>query len=77
VRAFKVDGQSQNPWVSFLLGLLSMQYCSVVPHEVTEKYGKDFRSHPCGTGPFRFVENVVGEAYAPVSGGATDTFSAY
>jgi oligopeptide transport system substrate-binding protein len=37
-----------------LPGLLSMQYCSVVPREVVAKYGKDFRSHPCGTGPFRF-----------------------
>jgi len=37
-----------------ILGLLSMEYCSVVPREVVEKYGKDFRSHPCGTGPFRF-----------------------
>jgi oligopeptide transport system substrate-binding protein len=37
-----------------ILGLLSMQYCSIVPHEVVEKYGKDFRSHPCGTGPFQF-----------------------
>ena len=37
-----------------ILGLLSMAYCSVVPHEVVERYGKDFRSHPCGTGPFRF-----------------------
>jgi oligopeptide transport system substrate-binding protein len=37
-----------------VLGLLSMQYCSIVPHEVVEKYGKDFRSHPCGTGPFQF-----------------------
>jgi peptide/nickel transport system substrate-binding protein len=36
-----------------ILGLLSMQYCSVVPKEVVEKYGKDFRSHPCGTGPFQ------------------------
>jgi oligopeptide transport system substrate-binding protein len=35
-----------------VLGLLSMMYCSVVPKEVVEKYGKDFRSHPCGTGPF-------------------------
>jgi oligopeptide transport system substrate-binding protein len=35
-----------------ILGLLSMQYCSVVAPEVVEKYGKDFRSHPCGTGPF-------------------------
>jgi peptide/nickel transport system substrate-binding protein len=36
-----------------MLGLLSMQYCSIVPREVVEKYGKDFRSHPCGTGPFQ------------------------
>ena len=36
-----------------MLGLLSMQYCSIVPHEVVEKYGRDFRSHPCGTGPFQ------------------------
>lgn len=36
------------------LGLLSMQYCSVVPHEAIEKYGADFRQHPVGTGPFRF-----------------------
>jgi peptide/nickel transport system substrate-binding protein len=31
-----------------------MEYCSAVPHEAVEKYGKDFRAHPCGTGPFRF-----------------------
>ena len=37
-----------------MLGILSMQYCSIVPKEVVEKYGKDFRSHPCGTGPFQF-----------------------
>lgn len=37
-----------------VLGLLSMQYCSIVPREVIQKYGKDFRSHPCGTGPFMF-----------------------
>jgi peptide/nickel transport system substrate-binding protein len=37
-----------------ILGLLSMEYCSVVAREAVEKYGKDFRSHPCGTGPFRF-----------------------
>ena len=36
-----------------ILGLLSMQYCSVVPREVVMKWGKDFRNHPCGTGPFR------------------------
>ena len=37
-----------------MLSLLAMQYCSVVPREVVEHYGDDFRSHPCGTGPFRF-----------------------
>jgi len=36
------------------LGLLTMQYCSVVPFEATEKYGRDFRNHPVGTGPFQF-----------------------
>lgn len=36
------------------LGILSMKYCSVVPREMVEKYGLDFRSHPVGTGPFKF-----------------------
>ncbi len=36
------------------LSLLSMQYCSVVPREVAEHYGLDFRNHPVGTGPFHF-----------------------
>lgn len=45
-----------------VLGLLSMQYCSVVPKEVVEKYGKDFRNHPCGTGPFRFIAWEEGQA---------------
>lgn len=43
------------------LGLLSMEYCSVVPKEVVQEYGSDFRSHPIGTGPFQFklwVENT-------------------
>jgi len=34
--------------------ILSMPYCSIVPHEAAEFWGKDFRSHPCGTGAFRF-----------------------
>ncbi|WP_419801653.1 ABC transporter substrate-binding protein [Mucilaginibacter sp.] len=37
-----------------MLSLLTAQYCSVVPHEVVDFYGKDFRSHPVGTGPFKF-----------------------
>lgn len=42
-------------------GLLTMQYCSVVPHEVIEKFGDDFRKNPVGTGPFKYKmweENV-------------------
>jgi oligopeptide transport system substrate-binding protein len=35
-------------------GLLTMQYCSVIPHEIVDHYGKDYRKHPIGTGPFRF-----------------------
>ena len=38
-----------------ILQILKMTYCSVVPKEIVEKYGSDFRSHPCGTGPFQFV----------------------
>ena len=34
--------------------ILSMAYCNIVPHEVVEHWGKDFRNHPCGTGPFMF-----------------------
>lgn len=45
-----------------ILGILSMQYCSIVPREVAEKWGKDFRSHPCGTGPFQFNYWEEGQA---------------
>ncbi len=37
-----------------LTGILTMQYCSIVPHEAVAHWGKAFRAHPCGTGPFRF-----------------------
>jgi oligopeptide transport system substrate-binding protein len=36
------------------MNLLTAPYCSVVPKEVVEHYGNDFRSHPVGTGPFKF-----------------------
>ena len=36
------------------LGILSMTYASVVPHEAVDYYGDRFRSHPVGTGPFKF-----------------------
>jgi oligopeptide transport system substrate-binding protein len=45
-----------------VLGILSMQYCSIIPHEVVDKYGKEFRRHPCGTGPFRFIAWEEGQA---------------
>ena len=43
----------KEPFVPFL-GILTMPYAFVVPHEAVAKYGKDFREHPVGTGPFRF-----------------------
>ena len=45
-----------------ILGILTMQYCSIVPYEVVQRYGKDFRNHPCGTGPFKFVAWEEGQA---------------
>jgi ABC-type transport system substrate-binding protein len=45
-----------------ILGILSMQYCSIVPKEAVEKYGSNFRSHPVGTGPFAFVAWEEGQA---------------
>ena len=41
----------KSPFPGFL-GLLSMQYCSVVPREIVES--TDFHSNPIGTGPFKF-----------------------
>ena len=45
-----------------ILGILSMKYCSIVPREVVEKQGKEFRRHPCGTGPFQFYLWEEGQA---------------
>jgi oligopeptide transport system substrate-binding protein len=42
----------QKPFRPFV-SMLSMPYCSIVPKEVTGHWGKDFRNHPCGTGPFQ------------------------
>ena len=43
----------KEPFIPFL-GILTMPYAYVVPHEAVTRYGKDFREHPVGTGPFRF-----------------------
>ena len=45
-----------------IIGILSMQYCSVIAREAVEKYGNDFRRHPVGTGPFAFVAWEEGQA---------------
>lgn len=43
----------QEPFIAFT-EILSMPYAFVVPKEAVQKYGKDFREHPIGTGPFQF-----------------------
>jgi oligopeptide transport system substrate-binding protein len=51
----------QNPFQP-IIGILSMQYCSIVPQEAVEKYGSDFRRHPVGTGAFAYVAWEEGQA---------------
>jgi len=43
----------KKPFPPFL-GLLTMPYCYIIPHEAIEKFGKDFGREPVGTGPFKF-----------------------
>lgn len=45
-----------------IMGILSMQYCSVVPKEIIEHYGDEFRANPVGTGPFKFKNWLEGQA---------------
>ncbi len=45
-----------------MLPMLSMPYCSIIPQEVARHWGKDFRRHPCGTGPFQFFDWDEGAA---------------
>ncbi|WP_242434723.1 ABC transporter substrate-binding protein [Hymenobacter amundsenii] len=51
----------KEPFIPFL-GILTMPYAYVVPREAVEKWGKDFRAHPVGTGPFLFKEWDEGNA---------------
>ncbi|MFZ1785833.1 MAG: ABC transporter substrate-binding protein [Ferruginibacter sp.] len=51
----------QRPFQS-ILGILSMQYCSIIPKEAIVKYKTEFRRHPVGTGPFQFVAWEEGQA---------------
>jgi len=48
---FRID--LKEPFPPFL-GILSMTYASVVPHEAVDCYGENFGRHPVGTGPFKF-----------------------
>ena len=52
--------QLEKPFPPFL-GLLSMQYCSVIPFEAIDAFGDEFRVNPIGTGPFylkNWEENI-------------------
>jgi len=42
-----------SPFTPFL-GILTMKYFSVIPKEIVEHFGADFRRNPVGTGPFKF-----------------------
>jgi oligopeptide transport system substrate-binding protein len=42
-----------DPFPPFL-NILTMQYCSVIPNEIVQHYGPDFRTNPVGTGPFMY-----------------------
>jgi peptide/nickel transport system substrate-binding protein len=44
-----------------LLSRLSMPYCSVIPQEAIDFYGREFRNHPVGTGPFQLKSWEEGE----------------
>lgn len=50
-----------SPFPPFLT-LLSMPYAKVVPKEAIEAYGRNFRSQPIGTGPFRFKSWKEGQS---------------
>ena len=45
-----------------ILGILSMQYCSIIPQEAVVHYGSNFREHPVGSGPFRFIALEEGQS---------------
>jgi oligopeptide transport system substrate-binding protein len=58
-KAFEaIDDSTINIYLSIpfppFLGILTMQYFSVVPKEIVNHYKQDFRNNPIGTGPFKF-----------------------
>lgn len=44
------------------LGILTMQYCSVLPIEIYAFYDNDVRNHPVGTGPYKLKRWEEGQA---------------
>ncbi len=50
----------QKPYRPFLQ-LLTLKYCSIVPHEIVDFYGAEFRNHVIGTGPFMLKYYYEGE----------------
>jgi oligopeptide transport system substrate-binding protein len=58
-QGFKAENDSlfviwlKEPFIPFL-GMLTMPYCSIVPHEAVSFFKDDFGRHPVGTGPFVF-----------------------
>jgi peptide/nickel transport system substrate-binding protein len=58
-KGFKAENDSifiiwlKEPFIPFL-GMLTMPYCSVVPHEAVSFFKDDFGRDPVGTGPFQF-----------------------
>lgn len=50
----------KNPFPAFL-GLLTMQYCAIVPQKIVEHNRENFGHQPIGTGPFKFKMWQEGE----------------
>lgn len=53
IDSFTLQIQLRKTFPAFL-ELLAMPYAFIVPEEACTRYGKEFRMHPVGTGPFRF-----------------------
>lgn len=45
-----------------MLGILTMQYCAVVPQECVAHYGSEFAQKPVGTGAFKFKKWIANQA---------------
>ena len=45
-----------------MLGILTMQYCAVIPQECVAYYGTEFAQKPVGTGAFKFKKWIANQA---------------